>query len=165
MPEPSDTAELERAWAGVADRLRAYFACRARADEADDLLQECFLRAMRSWNGFAGRGRCEGWLWRIAVRTAADAFRRRGPRPAALPDGFDPPAADGAGRDASTEAEAVWAAVERRDADHREVMALRFAADLSYAAIADALGVPVGTVRSRLHRAIAAVRDRIEESR
>jgi len=171
MAQRHDMAELERAWTGIAGRLRAYFVCRAGPTDADDLLQDCFLRAMGSWNGFAGRGRCEGWLWRIAVRTAADAYRRRPRGTAPWPDGFDPPAppadadalAADAGRDGpGATADAAWAAVERLDPPQREVMALRFAAGLAYDEIADALDVPVGTVRSRLHRAIAAVRDRVQ---
>jgi len=167
MAQRHDMAELEQAWAGIADRLRAYFVCRAGPTDADDLLQDCFLRAMGSWNGFAGRGRCEGWLWRIAVRTAADAYRRRPRGTAPWPDGFDPAAPQAAATaeaGPSAEAEAVWAAVGRLDPPQREVLALRFAADLSYAEIADALDVPVGTVRSRLHRAIAGVRDRISRA-
>ncbi|NLT76940.1 MAG: hypothetical protein GXX98_10490, partial [Planctomycetes bacterium] len=45
----------------------------------------------------------------------------------------------------------------------REIVHLRFAADLSYDQIAQMLGVPVGTVRSRLHRALKAIREQLEE--
>jgi RNA polymerase sigma-70 factor (ECF subfamily) len=60
-------------------------------------------------------------------------------------------------------AEAIWQTVGRLTAEHREIVHLRFAADLSYVEIAQMVGVPVGTVRSRLHRALKAIREQMED--
>jgi RNA polymerase sigma-70 factor (ECF subfamily) len=155
-------AELEQAWARMSVRIRAYFACRVGGGEADDLVQECFLRAFQSWDGHADRGTREGWIWRIAVRTAIDAYRRRRPtRDISLQEiGQVAAAAETAAT--GDEAAVAWRAIDRLDPSQREVLYLRFAGGLSYAEIAEALNVPLGTVRSRLHRALSAVRESME---
>lgn len=58
--------------------------------------------------------------------------------------------------------EAVWGAVKGLGAEQSHVLHLRFAAGLSYAEIAGALDIPVGTVRSRLHRGLKAIREKIK---
>jgi RNA polymerase sigma-70 factor (ECF subfamily) len=55
----------------------------------------------------------------------------------------------------------IWDAVKCLKAEHSEVIHLRFAAGLSYEQISQALGIPVGTVRSRLHRGLKDIRERI----
>jgi RNA polymerase sigma-70 factor (ECF subfamily) len=57
--------------------------------------------------------------------------------------------------------ERVWDAVKDLNAEHRQIIHLRFAAGLSYAQIAYALEVPIGTVRSRLHRGLKQIREHI----
>jgi RNA polymerase sigma-70 factor (ECF subfamily) len=132
------------------------------ASDADDLAQECYLRAFRNWDRFDGRGSRQAWLFAIARNTQADWFRKRG-RDARLLEqgrldaGSEAPAPD------LDDADALWQAVSRLTDEHREIVHLRFAADLSYDQIAQMLCVPVGTVRSRLHRALKAIRGQMEE--
>jgi RNA polymerase sigma-70 factor (ECF subfamily) len=102
-------------------------------------------------------------LFAIARNTRADWFRRqsRQIRVSELSEqAVTEETSLAAGLD---DVEAVWRAVGGLEPEHREVIHLRFAADLSYLEIAEMLGVPVGTVRSRLHRGLKAVRERVKE--
>ncbi|MFI5403761.1 MAG: RNA polymerase sigma factor, partial [Planctomycetota bacterium] len=116
------------------------------------------------------------WLYRVTVNRCRDELRRRAtvkhtrPRPLGGPDPDDPPA-DPPARAASPEDAAVSreslalvaAAVAALPEESREALVLRDVEGLSYEEIAAALEVPVGTVRSRLHRARSLLRDRLRE--
>ncbi len=156
--------EFARFWEQTQGKIKAYMLCVCgRHSDADDLTQECYLRALRNWDGFEGIGNRKGWLFAIARNTRADWFRRqfRQTRVSQLSDeAVAEVTPSGANLD---DIEAVWQAIETLESEHREVIHLRFAADLSYAEIAGMLDVPVGTVRSRLHRGLKAVRERVKE--
>ena len=138
-----------------------FCAC-SNATDADDLAQECYLRALRNWDCFNGKGTRQAWLFAIARNTQVDWFRKRG-REARLAASNEGRRACETSEPVADEIEAVWKAVSNLGADCQEAIHLRFAADLSYAEIAETLGVPVGTVRSRLHRGLKAVREQTEE--
>ena len=149
-----------RFWEQTCDKVSAYMfcACNNRSD-TEDLVQECYLRALRNWRSFNGQGSRRAWLFAIAKNTQADWYRARARRSGPLE-----PLPTGESHDSTFEdVEVAWRVVEDLDPYHRQIIHLRFAADLSYAEIADILHVPVGTVRSRLHRALKAVRDRMEK--
>ena len=157
-------AEFRKLWELTHDKVRAYMFC-ACSDwsDADDLAQECYLRALRNWGLFAGRGSRKGWLFAIARNTHIDWLRRKIRRQ-------DISATEGrtnvgqmSERCEPDEVEMVWEVVNALDRGHKEVIHLRFAAGLSYAEMADALNIPVGTVRSRLHRGLKALRQQIKE--
>jgi RNA polymerase sigma-70 factor (ECF subfamily) len=158
---PSEFAQF---WEQTRGKVKAYMVCACgNRSDADDLAQECYLRALRNWDRFEGTGSRRGWLLAIARNTRADWFRQqfRQTRVSELTDEATvEEAPPGLGLD---DVEAVWRAVGNLEPDHREVIHLRFAADLSYIEIAEMLGVPLGTVRSRLHRALKAVREQMEE--
>jgi RNA polymerase sigma-70 factor (ECF subfamily) len=154
--------EFAAFWEQTRDRVRAYMFCAcSNASDADDLAQECSLRALRNWSRFEGKGSRQAWLFAIARNTQVDWFRKR-KREARLvePGACAVRAMPQAGFD---DVEVVWKAVGGLGPEYREVIHLRFAADLSYVEIAKMLGVPIGTVRSRLHRGLKAVRKKIEE--
>lgn len=142
-------------------------------DEAADAVQEAFLKAYRAMRSFRGESSFYTWLFRILVNEVRSRRRRRSARPAAFsldadPGGerpgspADPPAA---GPDPSEEAGRaersglVRQALQSLEDDQRAIIVLRDIEGRDYAEIADALGCPRGTVKSRLHRARMALKD------
>lgn len=124
------------------------------ADEAADLVQETYWRALRSWHTYRPESPCARWLFAICL----NLFRRqwqRGRRIVRLVDDGDSietpvPAPD--------VAPAIEDAASRLSPILRSVFVLVDVQGASYTEAADALRVPVGTVRSRLHRARACMR-------
>jgi len=158
-------AKFEELWGHTSGRISAYMfcACGNRAD-TDDLAQECYLRALRGWGQFDGRGSRQAWLFAIARRTRADWFRLKQRERAVVDlDNVSEPCG-GLKKPNTDRIETVWQAVNNLDDEQSEVIHLRFAAGLSYIEIAGALGIAVGTVRSRLHRALKTIRRQIGET-
>ena len=141
----------------LAVRLRAVLP----AADVEDVLQETFLAAWRGAGGYRPQGACGGWLWGIARRQAALLLRRRGTSLAAEQAGSVLPA-DLAARDAPDPAETALARADLEVAvaalgpdgsPEREVWRLMYEQDRPVAEVAELLGVPPGTVKSRAHRA------------
>jgi RNA polymerase sigma-70 factor (ECF subfamily) len=128
--------------------------------DAQDVVQETFVRVYRGTAGFRGLGSVRAWLYRIAVNLAVDLLRRRrremvGP----VEESGDAAAADPLDEALRRErAAAVRRAVESLPPHYRLPLVLREWHDLSYEEIAAVLGIPVGTVRSRLHAGREALR-------
>ena len=132
-------------------------------DDAEDLVQEVLLRVRRGLETYQP-GSMEGWLSRIATNAFLDDVRRRRRRPVELlpdePDRVLPPAASA--EDAlATEVlpDDVQEALRRLPEDFRAAVVLCDVVGLPYQEIGEALGVPVGTVRSRIHRGRALLRE------
>jgi len=153
------------------------------AEEAEDLVQETYLRAWRSYDGFAGRSSVRTWLYRIATNVCLTAIERRGRRP--LPSGLGAPAEDPraplvagpqvawlqpfpgalvAGQDGDPAAVAVSragirlafvAALQYLSARQRAVLILRDVLGWPAAEVADLLGTTATAVNSGLRRARA----------
>lgn len=123
-------------------------------DDAQDLVQEALIRVRRGLERYEP-GSLEGWLARIVTNVFLDDMRRRKRRPtSALPGDPDrvvppAPAADVASRELPAHLQAALAALPE---DFRVPVVLCDVADQSYEQIATTLEVPVGTVRSRIHR-------------
>lgn len=139
-------------------RRRIYsLVCRlANPAEADDLSQEVFIAAYRALPSFRGDSAFGTWIYRIAVHVCSHHLRRRRPETTELDDEFldwerehDPEerALSGELRDR------VRDAIEALPYKLRLVVVLRDMHGLSYEEIAQVLGCPIGTVRSRLHYA------------
>jgi RNA polymerase sigma-70 factor (ECF subfamily) len=122
--------------------------------DAADAAQEAMIAIVRSIDRFDGRASFGTWTYRIATNASLDELRRRRRRP--LPGPADSPEpADPAGHvgiDAVAERDALDAALAGLAEEFRVAVVLRDVADLDYAQIADVLGVPVGTVKSRIAR-------------
>jgi len=136
-------------------------------DDALDVAQDAMLRFFGSLSRFDVKRPLRPWLLRIVRNLVRDRFRRhRVRRTEPLIRGDDRPAIEAVARDEDPEAAAVrhqlqlvvWRAVQELSERHREVLVLRDYQDFSYAEIAAILGVPKGTVMSRLHRARLHVR-------
>jgi RNA polymerase sigma-70 factor (ECF subfamily) len=130
---------------------------------ADDLAQEVFLRAYRGLVGFEGRARFSTWLYRIAYNVFLN-HRSRSKELAALPLGFDSQTAAPDGEMSANRldmrrdlAGAIAALPER----YRAVVTLYYLEDVSYPEIADVLDLPLGTVKTHLHRAKKLLRQHL----
>lgn len=129
-----------------------------RAD-AEDALQETLLALHRALPGFRGESQLSTWAYRIALRVALQVRARRpshtqpleeGSEALRFPDGSVPPDRLAAARQESSR---LLAAMARLSAEHRAVLSLFALEGLSHAQIAAVLGIPEGTVWSRLHLA------------
>ena len=131
--------------------------------DAQDLVQDVLLRVRRGLETYRP-GSMEGWLSRITTNVFLDEMRRRQRRPTdALPVDSErvlptAPAPDEA-LAASELPDDVEQALQRLPEEFRTAVVLCDVAGLSYAEIADALDVPVGTVRSRIHRGRGMLRE------
>jgi RNA polymerase sigma-70 factor (ECF subfamily) len=190
---PTDADVVARARQGDHDAFRilveryqerAYrLALRVLRDEewARDVVQEGFLKVYRSLDRFEGRSSFYTWLYRVMMNLCLDAKRRdRGDRHVEWDDGAAL-APDPAGPDAASELHQdqegpegsleraqlrgfVAKAIEQLSDDARQTLLLREVEGLSYAEIAACLGVPKGTVMSRLHHARRQVRESLVAS-
>ena len=120
-------------------------------ETARDAVQEGFARALRSRDDFRGEGPLENWVWSCVVNAARQG-RLRGALE--VHEGAEPRVRDDHG---STEL------LEALPDRQKLVVFLRYYADLDYAAIAEVLGMAVGTVGATLNKAHAALRRRLEE--
>jgi RNA polymerase sigma-70 factor, ECF subfamily len=138
----------------------AYALVGNRAD-AEDVLQEAFLGAYRGLRGFQGRSSVRTWLGQILVHQALALRRARQMRRGGVDSGANGPTEPAAEPSATGEVdrrEDVMQALVRLSPEHREAIVLREFEHMSYEQIAVTLGVPRGTVESRLHRARAELR-------
>lgn len=138
-------------------------------DEADDATQEVFVAALRSLDSFRGDSSLKTWLFRITInlcRSRHQRDQRRTRLRQILERLFRADQAHPESEAVRHEAEsALWRAVRALDEKHRIPVILRYYHDLPAAEIAETLGIPVGTVHSRLNHARERLRARLEEER
>lgn len=126
-------------------------------EDARDAMQDAFITALRSLGSFRGDAQLSTWLHRVAVNASLDVIRRRTRRRTEPMDETVERASEEPGPD--EEADRALRAAEVRRAlallaeDHRTVIVLHDLQGLQYPEVAEVLDVPVGTVKSRLHRA------------
>ncbi|MDX2037081.1 MAG: sigma-70 family RNA polymerase sigma factor [Isosphaeraceae bacterium] len=140
-----------------------------RPEDALDLLQDAFLRAFEKLGGFHGESSFYTWLYRITVNLALSERRRKSSRivPRVASDAGPEPEDRSIDHEPSSSLEraeldrAVQSALDALAPDHRAVIVMKEFDGLRYEEIAALLDVPVGTVRSRLHRARHDLRERL----
>lgn len=177
MDKPADIADVEivrRCLAGqreafaklVARHQRAVYGVALRmlgdCDQADDAAQETFVRAYSGLTTFRGESSMRTWLLRIATRLCIDLLRARRRRPELPLDDGDAPAQtewedEVAGR------HSLARAIAQLPPHYKAAIVLRHLHHLSYADMAQALGLPLATVRTHLRRARLMLRSLLEE--
>jgi RNA polymerase sigma-70 factor (ECF subfamily) len=142
--------------------------------EAEDLVQETFIKAYRALGNFRGESAFYTWLYRIAINTANNFLVSKGRRPPDTDIDVDDPEqievhalmADGDSPEANQLRDELKAAIDQSIAelpeDLRTAFTLREFSGLSYEEIAEIMDCPVGTVRSRIFRARDAIDSRIK---
>lgn len=142
-------------------------------DDALDLSQEIFLKVFQALDRFNPAFKFSTWLFRIAGNASIDHLRKRRPRTVPLetpdPEGDGPftPEQRSTGLDPYGElrnverGRAISRAIQELPADFRELIALRHFAGLSYEEIAGVKNMPLGTVKNKLFRARAVLKDRL----
>jgi RNA polymerase sigma-70 factor (ECF subfamily) len=145
-----------------------------REDDARDVVQETFLRAFRGLSGFKGQAKFSSWLYRITLNLCRDWMRRQRRTPViATPDGVD--LVELAGE--SDTVETADAAVARKDLsrmvaramvalpeEQRAAIVLKEYHGLTFQEIADLLGCPLSTVKTRLYQGLGVLRKELERS-
>jgi RNA polymerase sigma-70 factor (ECF subfamily) len=149
--------------AEVLPQLRALFGMAYRltgnAHDAEDLVQETMLRAYRAFDRFRPGTNARAWLFTILHRLRTDLLRHRGRRPETVELVDDGPPVAPAHEAALTSGhEEITRALEGLPEVFRAAVVLRDIEEFTYAEIAEVLGVPVGTVMSRIHRGRALLR-------
>jgi RNA polymerase sigma-70 factor, ECF subfamily len=138
------------------------------AEDAADVVQDAFLNAYQSLNSFKGDSEFFTWLYRIAFN-AAITLRRKRKVVLSFDKGDDGAAAEpadpneftrpGVALERAEEDAQLMAAMNRLSPEHRVVLVLKDLEGQKYEDIAQVLDLPIGTVRSRLHRARLELRD------
>ena len=139
-------------------------------DEARDISQEAFLKAFRSLPSFKREARFSSWLYQIALNLSRDRLRRRRTRVLVSLDEMEQAgtvfAADRPSAhdlvEAGDLARAVAAAVAALPEEQREVIVLKEYQELTFAEIAEVLGLPASTVKTRLYRGLSQLRIALE---
>ncbi len=147
------------------DAVHGYLARRAGREQADDLAATTFEVAFRRRASFdPAADSARPWLYGIATNLLRAAGRAERQALATLPQLLDPAQRGGAVADEGSrvDRQRLAAALSALDPDQRDVLLLHAWEDLTYEQIAQALGVPIGTVRSRLARARTKVREEME---
>lgn len=146
------------------DRMYATAGLILRSDHrADEAVQEALVRAWLGIRGLRDPDRCEAWLRRLLINACYEVARRdRTRRMAEIPatSSVDPSIADA--QSSLADRDQLERAFRHLTPDQRAVLVVHHFLELSDAEAAEALGIPVGTMKSRLHRAMTALRAMIE---
>ena len=134
---------------------------------AKDLTQDVFTSAWKGFKSFRGDSAVYTWLYRIALNTVFKYRRVKARQENKISiDEITPPAAEGTPEKLLSEksdAALIRSSVYLLPKKYREVLVLRYYEDCDYSTIAQILGIPIGTVRSRLNRTITKLEKMIKE--
>ena len=144
-----------------------------RDDEARDATQETFISAYRNLSKFRGEAKFSSWIYRIALNICNTRLRGRARNFVSLDEqreatGFELAADDedlGSGIQQEQVARAVRRALQGLPAEMRQVIVMKEYEGLKFSEIADLLGLPVSTVKTRMYTGLAELRKRLEHLR
>jgi RNA polymerase sigma factor (sigma-70 family) len=161
MAAESEVEDFEALYRRTLPRVYAYAASLLRdRSAAEEVTAAAFERAFRKQRSFdPRRGTQRAWLFGIARNAALDELRRRKRSAELSVEPADDEAAPEGGAEAAERRAAVRAALADLDPRERELIALKFHAGLSNAEIADVLGVSASNAGTRVHRALARLRE------
>lgn len=141
----------------------------SNADDARDVVQETFLHAYQALDTFKGDSLFFTWLYRIAMNSAINLKRKHRAtlsidwalegRDAHEPHDPDPSSRPGYALEMAEEERSLQQALNRLSPEHRAVLIMKDMEGMKYEAMAEILEVPIGTIRSRLHRARLEMRE------
>ncbi len=170
--QAGDTDAYERLVLRYQDRIHALVLRMVRdRQDAEDLTQEAFIRAFRALHAFRAEASFHTWIFRIAVNTVISHRRKKQlptaaaigtsepDDPVATIDPPDPRRSPDEALEAEERRKAVVHAVNTLDPEFRDAIALRDLQGCTYDQMAEILGCPVGTVKSRIHRARLALKE------
>mgnify|MGYP006271039751 CR=1 FL=1 len=140
---------------------------------AEEIAQSTFVKVAQKLDGYREHGRFEPWLFRIAMNRLRDEMRRRRRQASAVDFTDTPPEAIGYAADEQRHApdqpamtaernQALARALADLPEADRQVLQMRYTAELSYAQIAESLNQPLGTVLARGHRALKKLRKSLD---
>jgi RNA polymerase sigma-70 factor (ECF subfamily) len=140
------------------------------AEDAQDVVQETFLSAYQALEGFKGGSRFFTWLYRIAMNHAIDLKRKRKSivsMEVYRNEEVHPVEASQPGEvvERGETVRLLRQALKRLSPEHRMVLILKDLDGMKYEEIAEVMDVPIGTVRSRLHRARLELRELLEREK
>jgi RNA polymerase sigma-70 factor (ECF subfamily) len=174
LAQAGDTRAFEALVVKYQRRVARHVARYVRqASDVEDVVQEVFIRAYRGLGSFRGDSAFYTWLYRIASNAAVNAVKRdRSPllladeMPEERDEPFEPGLTDNEDPErrmmASQIADAVQRAIDRLQPELAEPLMLFEVEGKSYLEIADMLGIPIGTVRTRIFRAREFIAKRLE---
>ncbi len=154
------------------DRLFHTLLCvTGAADQAQDVAQDAFIHAFAKLSTFRGESAFYSWLFRIAMNSAVSRKRRERRMSASLdaarenaghePTDVNPSSQPSYAMEVSERQAMVRAALAELSEEYRTVLVLKEMEDLHYEEIAEIVGCPIGTVRSRIHRARSELREKL----
>lgn len=158
-PDPAGFAAIVRQHQSMVYSLAWHYV--RDATLAEDLAQDVFLHLHRNLGSIESAQHLTNWLRKVTIQRCIDQTRRRRLRPRLSLDEAPEPRTTPSNPDPLLEsrlAEMIAGLPER----HRAVVILRYQEDLEPAEIAETLGIPLGTVKSNLHRALASLRTRLQ---
>jgi RNA polymerase sigma-70 factor, ECF subfamily len=131
---------------------------------AEELAQDAFVKAFRALHTYDRDRKFSAWLLKIAHNVAIDELRKHTPETAeldpAIPDSSYPPHKLVEQREL---ADALRAAMDQLRPEYRELVALKYEQEMEYEEIVEITGLPLGTVKSSLHRARRELAGHLEQ--
>ncbi len=167
-----DPAAFDALVEEYAPRVRGFLRRIVHTGDVDDLVQEVFLRVVRTIAGYHDMGRFDAWIFQIARNLASDHLREKARRPIQLDEPVDlktttrnssRASVSQAGLERAESDSQIEEAISRLPDAEREVILLRHFGRLTFEEIATVMNTPLGTALARAHRGLSKLRNWMEK--